>query len=201
MISEFSQGGVPAPGSPFNMANNSLFPAGGIAIEPVTGNVWFTAGQLVGELTSAGTPVSGSPFVVAPNNQQPESTAIALDSSHYIWTLSEGMSGLSKLASNSSPVSGSPFFVFDGPARNAISIDGGGNVWMPGNGYVIQFGNTGSLLTTFSTSSTINSITVDGSGNVWAPNSTSVTEYIGASVPVVTPLVAGVINNTLGTRP
>ena len=46
-------------------------------------------------------------------------------------------------------------------------------------------------------------IVVDGSGNVWIANSNdiSVTEFVGASVPAVTPIAAGVRNNTLGSRP
>jgi hypothetical protein len=49
----------------------------------------------------------------------------------------------------------------------------------------------------------INSIAVDGSGNVWAANylGSSVTEFVGLAAPVVTPIAAGVANNTLGTRP
>ena len=45
-------------------------------------------------------------------------------------------------------------------------------------------------------------IAVDGSGNVWAANTgVSIAEVVGAATPVVTPLAAGVKNNTLGTRP
>jgi hypothetical protein len=42
-------------------------------------------------------------------------------------------------------------------------------------------------------------IAIDGSGNVWTANFNDVTltEFIG----VVTPIAAGVANNTLGTRP
>ena len=46
-------------------------------------------------------------------------------------------------------------------------------------------------------------LAVDGSGNVWVANGStnSVSELIGVAAPVVTPIVAGVKNNTLGTRP
>jgi len=53
--------------------------------------------------------------------------------------------------------------------------------------------------------STVGLLAIDGSGNVWATNqgfsSYSVTEFIGAGTPVVTPLAVGVKNNMLGTRP
>ena len=46
---------------------------------------------------------------------------------------------------------------------------------------------------------------LDGSGNVWVSGGNSfqgsVVEFIGAAVPVVTPLAVGVKNNMLGTRP
>jgi hypothetical protein len=48
-----------------------------------------------------------------------------------------------------------------------------------------------------------NSISIDGSGNVWVGNNgnSTVSEFLGAAVPVVTPLAQGVATNTLGTRP
>jgi hypothetical protein len=46
-------------------------------------------------------------------------------------------------------------------------------------------------------------LAIDGSGDVWVTNNgnSTVSEFIGAAVPVVTPLAVGVKNNTLGTRP
>jgi hypothetical protein len=46
-------------------------------------------------------------------------------------------------------------------------------------------------------------VAVEGSGNVWVSNvsSRNITEFVGAAVPVVTPLSVGVKNGTLGTRP
>jgi hypothetical protein len=44
---------------------------------------------------------------------------------------------------------------------------------------------------------------IDGSGDIWIPNVTAdaISEFIGVAAPVVTPLAAGVKNNTLGARP
>jgi hypothetical protein len=44
---------------------------------------------------------------------------------------------------------------------------------------------------------------VDLSGNLWVANEGDDTlrQFVGAAVPVVTPLVTGVINNTLGSKP
>jgi hypothetical protein len=45
-------------------------------------------------------------------------------------------------------------------------------------------------------------LAVDGSGNLWLSGVVAnLTEFIGIAAPVVTPLVAGVQNKMLGTRP
>jgi len=44
-------------------------------------------------------------------------------------------------------------------------------------------------------------IAVDGSGDVWVLNGSSLTELIGVSAPVVTPLAVGILNKTLAKRP
>ncbi len=44
-------------------------------------------------------------------------------------------------------------------------------------------------------------IAIDGSGNVWMPFGTTVSEFVGAATPVVTPFSLGVKNGTLGRRP
>ena len=48
-------------------------------------------------------------------------------------------------------------------------------------------------------------IALDGSGDIWVVNENSgsgiVSELIGASVPVVTPIATGVKTNSLGARP
>jgi hypothetical protein len=46
-------------------------------------------------------------------------------------------------------------------------------------------------------------VAIDGSGDVWVGNFTgsSVTEYVGAAAPTVTPLAVAVKTNALGARP
>jgi hypothetical protein len=51
---------------------------------------------------------------------------------------------------------------------------------------------------------TVRAIAIDPSGNVWAPSSgtvQSMVEFVGAAVPVVTPLSVAAKNSTLGTKP
>jgi len=99
-----------------------------------------------------------------------------------------------------------------------MATDGAGNVWTtnpnigdapsPYHDSISAFSNAGVALSpsagfTPGGLSTPWGEAIDGSGDVWVTNQSgnSVTELIGAAVPVVTPLVVGVGNNTLGTRP
>jgi hypothetical protein len=101
---------------------------------------------------------------------------------------------------------------------SAIAIDGAGTVWVAdGSGFTDSYqfsqltqlnGTTGTGISPStgyigSLSGQIFSIGIDGSGNLWATNgaAANILEYVGAATPVVTPLAAGVANNTLGTRP
>jgi hypothetical protein len=51
---------------------------------------------------------------------------------------------------------------------------------------------------------TLYGIAIDGSGDVWVASDDNVgplAEFVGAAVPVVTPLAAGATYKQLGTRP
>jgi hypothetical protein len=100
-----------------------------------------------------------------------------------------------------------------------IALDGAGVVWVAGQGDRNLAGGTlppGLLPIVPGSDGAINAspyvspslaagplrVAVDGSGNVWvllADN--TVTEYVGAATPVVTPLALGVKNKKLGARP
>lgn len=72
---------------------------------------------------------------------------------------------------------------------------------------IVEFSNSGAVLSgpvgyRSGDRSAVEGIAVDGSGNVWATSdSSSVSEIVGAAVPVVTPIAVGVTTNMLGTRP
>ncbi|HEY0307267.1 MAG TPA: hypothetical protein VGB94_03845 [Acidobacteriaceae bacterium] len=106
-----------------------------------------------------------------------------------------------------------------------VAVDGAGNIWVASAGQTAAFtGQTvselslvGGALTAFSPSNGFahtytgpGSIAVDASGNVWVANAGgvatatvpgSITEILGAAVPVVTPIALGVKNNKLGSLP
>lgn len=98
----------------------------------------------------------------------------------------------------------------------AVAIDGAGNAWAT-NPTAISSQTSGSL-TKFSNAgvpvspdlgyvsnllATPLSVAVDGSGSVWLRNTgaATVTAFVGAGVPVVTPLALGVANGKVGARP
>jgi hypothetical protein len=102
----------------------------------------------------------------------------------------------------------------------SMAIDGVGNVWTGNDGgktnctqncwnLVELNGSTGDFISgsagylgggLFQPGS----IAIDGSGNVWTANgdvANSLTEFVGAAAPVVTPLAAAVANHSIATRP
>ena len=213
VLSKFISTGAAATGSPFTYSGLSA--GDGLAIQPITGDVWMTASTSsypyygeIAKITPAGAQVSGSPFVLGPSASA-SLFSLAFDSSGNAWITSDTPPSLYELTATGAAVSGSPFLT---TTQNTTAnnrgpvIDGGGNIWVSDNNhnYITENSNTGAAAagSPFSTLANPINISVDGSGDVWIPNGiTNVTEFIGISVPVVTPLVTGVINNTLGTRP
>jgi hypothetical protein len=136
---------------------------------------------------------------------------VAIDASNNIW-VSNLNGGLSEFNSSGTAISGVNGFTgggIDGPY--GIAIDGVGNVWTANEfNYTIsefdQSGNPVSPATGY-TSAELNApygIAVDPSGNVWVATNNgtaSLTEFVGAAAPVVTPLAAGAEYKELGTRP
>ena len=105
-----------------------------------------------------------------------------------------------------------------------LALDGLGNAFsgtylsQTSAGTLLEYSNTGTLLSPSSGYAasgvmpvlplTPNGIAVDGSGNVWVAGTSNtttlpnyVTEIVGIAAPAVTPLAAGLTNNTLATRP
>jgi sugar lactone lactonase YvrE len=142
---------------------------------------------------------------------------IAFDSAGNAWI--GGSSGVTELTSAWSAAAGSPFSGGGecGYCTQGIAIDGAGNVWLSDGEFVSPFrvglselSNSGAAVSSPTGYQTSYlgyplGIAIDGSGNVWVADggigSLDIIEFIGAAVPVVTPLAAGVASNTLGTRP
>jgi streptogramin lyase len=136
---------------------------------------------------------------------------LAIDSSGNLWI--SNVVGVAKYSNSVVAISsraGYPIPAQTEVVPYALSIDGTGNVWVAefDGSSVAEISPSGSILSSTNGYNggfplQTSGIAVDGSGNVWIANRRAfgVTELIGAATPVVTPLSAGVKNNSLGTRP
>lgn len=205
--SKFSNGGTPDSGS--RGYGTGMGIDTGIAIDP-SGNAW-TADLYIGsldEVNNTGTLESG--FTGYGSLTSP--AGLAFDANSHVWVATHGnnVKVLNDTGGAVGTYTGGGLGMSQG-----IAIDGAGSAWVVNTsssltvaGLLSEFSSSGTALTPstgFTMASMINptGIAIDGSGNVWVPNSgnSTVTEFIGAATPVVTPLAVGVQNNTLGTRP
>ena len=212
-VAKFSNSGAPiSPAGGYHGAgiDNSV----AVAID-VSGNAWFGDNSPlsgISKFSNSGTPIArytgGGLFFPGP-------TAVAIDASGNAWAACD--SGIAKLSNSGTPIS--PFTGFRGGGlgdATGLAIDGAGNVWVSNTDTksVAEWSNSGDTISPSSgyrgggpvNSTILNSpraVAIDGSGNVWVASAgnKTVVEFIGAATPVVTPLAAGVKNNTIATRP
>jgi sugar lactone lactonase YvrE len=91
----------------------------------------------------------------------------------------------------------------------SIAIAGDGSVWIANtNNTIANLSNNGTALSPSSGYnggglSTPTGLAIDASGNVWVTNTgdSSLTEFVGAAAPVVTPLATAVKNANQGGQP
>jgi len=108
-----------------------------IAID-ASGNIWVTNFQaLVSKLSSNGMPVTGSPFS---GGGVGNPVRIAIDGAGNAWigNFSGTVSELSNSGVALSPSSGFGGSVFDNPDYG-LSVDGSGNLWVPGGNSAVEF--------------------------------------------------------------
>jgi PKD repeat protein len=187
---------------------------GGVAIDG-SGNAWIATGTIV-ELSNSGAVLSGTSGF----SRVSGSYVIAIDNSGSAWSFSGN--SIVKVSNSGSVLSGASGYAGGGLAfPNGIAIDGSGNAWVSNQGNplegcsVSEFSNSGVALSGPNGYSAFvggqpDAIALDGSGDVWVActDNNFVTEFLGAAVPVVTPLVAGLPStptadgsSKLGTRP
>jgi hypothetical protein len=179
-----------------------------IAID-VSGNAWITNPYYsnVTEVSNQGTLLSGEAGYTGGGMEYP--LAIAIDGSGNAWVTNDNGTSASgtgtgnsvtKLSNTGTILSGAKGFTGGGLSVgcDGIAIDGSGNVWVTilSKNRVAELSNSGNILSGTGGYAGAGMyqpilIAVDGSGNVWIGNSnTSVSEFIGAATPVVTPVVA-----------
>lgn len=184
-----------------------------------SGHVWVAnaAGNDVAELSASGVPLSGANGFTAGSLTVP--TGIAVDATGHVWIANYFGQSVTELSTvDGSTLSGANGFTGGGiSAPEWLAIDGDGNVWVA-NYYasLTELNSSGMALSpatsgftgggmTGSTGASIaapSGIAIDASGDVWVPTValvvsgttlttvSSVVEFVGAAVPVVTPLVA-----------
>jgi streptogramin lyase len=189
------------------------FTGGGLNVPVVvaidtSGNVWVTNGgtgaNSITELGSTGVK-SGSPITGGGLDQPGD---IVVDASGNLWIGDENSNSLSvydpttkEFISGASGYSGGGLNVPYG-----IAIDGAGNVWVANYGAggsgnsISEFTSSGAAITSSSGYqgglSIPYDIAVDSAGSVWVTNAgnSSITKFVGAASPVVTPIVANLLS-------
>jgi hypothetical protein len=140
---------------------------------------------------------------------------LAVDKSTNVWIAdpNSGIVGYSN--STQGFLSGSPFTVGGVQNAGSIVLDGNANVWVTSyqpltsgcTGQVSGITNAGVAITpsngyttpalSVQTAGCVYSMAIDGSGNIWYAGPDSMTEFIGAAVPVHTPISP----SALSTKP
>ncbi len=173
----------------------------------IANNLWIANGNRTTTVYQA----TGTPFLASPETSG--GTGVAIDSSGNVWSLNSSANSLAEFTSTGSVVSSG----YTGGGLStplSLAIDGGGQVWITNNSNSISvFNSSGSAVsaTAYTGGSSASptslnkptGVAIDASGNLWIANSggNSVTEVIGAAAPTVSPIAAGVANNTLAARP
>lgn len=215
-LSEFSSGGSPITGSSGDTGGGLTNPVS-LAID-ASGDIWVTDSITLGALSefnsagsTPGSPISPSTGDTGGGLADP--WGLAIDASGNVWVAdsSTGADRISLFGASGSAISSATGYSGGGlNIPEGIAIDGAGNVWVVNrastqidppfpDSSISEFNSSGTAIspsTGYQASLNISlRIAVDGSGNVWVPNATlnTVTEFVGAASPVVTPIVANLL--------
>jgi len=184
-----------------------------------SGNIWISDSITLGALsefyatgTSSGTAESGTNGDTGGGLNDP--WGLAVDGSGNVWLADSGTGAnrISLFGAGGTAISSATGYTGGGlNIPEGIAIDGAGNVWVVNRGSTnimapypdSSISEFNSLGTAISSSTGYQArlnlslrIAVDGSGNVWVTNASlnSITEFVGAGSPVVTPKVANLLN-------
>jgi hypothetical protein len=188
----------------FDSGGGLLTPQG-VALD-ISSNLWAannTANSL-SEFNSTGSALSSTAGYTGGSLNQPGN--IAMDGGGNVW-VTNLHTGPSKFTSTGVPIAQTGDIAAANAGGGGLSIDGLGNVWVTpntGNG-IVEFSNAGTKLTPsagyLSGLTAPVDVVIDASGDLWSTGGNKLAEFIGVGAPAITPLVDGVINHSLGTRP
>jgi streptogramin lyase len=176
--------------------------AGALIVTAGPQNIWILNGNAtVSEMNNSGGGVS------PPSGYGAGGSGIAVDASGNVWSANSAGSSVIELSIGGSVVGSYTGGGLSVPA--ALAVSGGGDVWIAnGNNSLSLLSNTGaakSPATGFTGGglNTPSSIAIDNAGKVWVANAgnNSLTEFLGATDPVVTPTAAAAGAGTLGVKP
>jgi len=216
-LSEFSSTGSPITSSSGDTGGGINNDPVSLAID-ASGDIWVTDSITLGALSefyssgvNAGTAISPSTGYTGGGLADP--WGIAVDANGNVWVAdsSSTESRLSLFGASGSNISGPTGYTGGGlNVPEGIAIDGAGNVWVANRGStatsapypdssISEFNSSGIAIspsTGYQAGLNISlSLAIDGSGNVWTTNTNlnTVTEFVGAGSPVVTPIVANLL--------
>ena len=233
-IDEFSNSGALLSGQGFT--SNSLLQPYGIAIDG-SGNAWMASDdrQTLTEFSKSGVVLSGAAGYSSPLlymmgiaiDREGNAWIAGLDVTDYTYKIVEYSQLGSQLAIYPLNATGNSY-----NEPSALALDGAGNVWITnesgvsyaGSRSISELSSSGSFVsgsggyTGGNQLSDPSSLAVDSSGNVWVTNGSmycyggaycnTVVEFVGAAVPVITPIAAGLPtsptqdgSSKLATRP
>lgn len=179
----------------------------GVAIDPA-GHVW-TANSgtwTISEFSSTGTAISPAGGYTGGGLNDPY--GIVVDNGPLIWTANENNSSWSLFSDTGTAYSGTGGYSGDGVTHPfSIELDGSTAIWIASsNGTLQEFNAAGTLVSgpkgfTDGYTNGFVGLGIDGSGNVWAVrpyginglSTGSLTEFVGAGTPLVTPVVANLM--------
>ena len=225
-VFEFSNAGSVLSGASGYSPGYQILAAFTIAIDG-SGDAWVPSAGALTEFSNTGTVLSGANGYKGGGLGDGE--AVAFDHAGDAWIINisdcspspcttAGHTLVEFSSSGSSLLGSAGLYSVSMSDPSAIAIDGGGNVWITNYGTsalnysdsrLLEFSNSASILspnagyTVGGALDGAGGVAVDGSGDVWLANhfGNSITEVIGAAVPVVTPLSVGIQTNDLGARP
>jgi hypothetical protein len=216
-LSEFSSGGTAITTSTGDTGGGISNDPVSLAID-ASGDIWVTDSITLGALSefysagaNAGMPISASTGDTGGGLNDP--WGLAVDANGNVWAADSGTGAnrISLFGASGTPISSATGYTGGGlNIPEGIAIDGAGNVWVVNrasnltsppypDSSISEFNSAGTAIspsTGYQAGLNISlRIAVDGSGNVWVPNATlnTVTEFVGAGSPVVTPIVANLL--------